>query len=43
MVDLQDYSINGTIQIIVNNQIVFKTVPEKGRSIIYASDLAKSH
>jgi 2-oxoglutarate dehydrogenase E1 component len=39
---LKNYTIGGTIHVIVNNQIGFTTVPSKGRSGNYASDLAKS-
>ena len=42
MQDLKNYSVGGTIHVIVNNQIGFTTVPAKGRSGMYASDLAKS-
>ena len=41
MQDLKNYTVGGTIHIIVNNQIGFTTTPSKGRSGIYASDLAK--
>ena len=42
MQDLKNYSVGGTIHVIVNNQIGFTTVPSKGRSDMYASDLAKA-
>ena len=42
MQDLQNYTIGGTIHVIVNNQIGFTTVPAKGRSGMYPSDLAKT-
>lgn len=42
MQDLRNYTVGGTIHVIVNNQIGFTTVPSKGRSGMYASDLAKS-
>jgi 2-oxoglutarate dehydrogenase complex dehydrogenase (E1) component-like enzyme len=42
MQDLKNYSVGGTIHVIVNNQIGFTTVPLKGRSGIYSSDLAKA-
>lgn len=42
MQDLKNYSIGGTIHIIVNNQIGFTTVPSKARSGMYSSDLAKT-
>ena len=42
MQDLKNYTVGGTIHVIVNNQIGFTTVPAKGRSGMYCSDLAKS-
>lgn len=42
MQDLSNYTTGGTIHVIVNNQIGFTTVPKKGRSGTYASDLAKT-
>lgn len=42
MQDLTNYTVGGTIHVIVNNQIGFTTVPLKGRSSVYATDLAKS-
>ena len=42
MQDLQNYTVGGTIHVIVNNQIGFTTTPNKGRSAIYCSDLAKA-
>lgn len=42
MQDLKNYSVGGTIHVIVNNQVGFTTVPKKGRSGHYSSDLAKS-
>lgn len=41
MQDLKNYTVGGTIHIIVNNQIGFTTTPNKARSAIYCSDLAK--
>jgi len=41
MSELPGYTVGGTIHIIVNNQIGFTTPPEQGRSMIYASGLAK--
>ncbi|MGH9356319.1 MAG: 2-oxoglutarate dehydrogenase E1 component [Terriglobia bacterium] len=38
---LPGYHAGGTIHIIANNQIGFTTVPEDGRSTIFASDLAR--
>lgn len=42
MQDLKNYGVGGSIHVIVNNQIGFTTVPSKGRSEMYASDLAKA-
>ena len=42
MQDLKNYTVGGTIHVIVNNQIGFTTTPNKGRSAIYCSDLAKT-
>lgn len=41
MSQLRGYSTNGTIHVIINNQIGFTTLPIDGRSTKYASDLAK--
>ena len=38
---LPGYWTGGTIHIIANNQLGFTTLPEEGRSTLYASDLAK--
>lgn len=42
MQDLKNYTVGGTIHVIVNNQIGFTTTPSAGRSGVYASDLAKT-
>jgi len=42
MQDLKNYQVGGTIHVICNNQIGFTTVPSKGRSGAYSSDLAKA-
>jgi len=42
MQDLTNYTVGGTIHVIVNNQIGFTTTPNKGRSAVYATDLAKA-
>ncbi len=39
---LKNYSVGGTIHVIVNNQVGFTTEPEDGRSTRYASDIAKA-
>lgn len=41
MSNLPGYSVQGTIHLIVNNQIGFTTQPIDGRSGLYASDIAK--
>lgn len=42
MQDLRNYGVGGTLHVVVNNQIGFTTVPMKGRSEMYATDLAKA-
>jgi len=41
MQDLKNYTVGGTIHIIMNNQIAFTTTPDRGRSGTYSSDVAK--
>jgi len=41
MQDLKNYTVGGTIHIILNNQIGFTTTPDRGRSGTYSSDVAK--
>jgi 2-oxoglutarate dehydrogenase E1 component len=38
---LPGFTVGGTLHVIANNQLGFTTVPEDGRSTLYASDLAK--
>lgn len=42
MQSLDNYRVGGTIHIVVNNQVGFTTTPNKGRSGVYATDVAKS-
>jgi 2-oxoglutarate dehydrogenase E1 component len=42
MQDLRNYTVGGTIHVVVNNQIGFTTTPKKARSGNYASDVAKA-
>ena len=39
---LPDYSVGGTIHLVLNNQIGYTTMPEEGRSTRYATDIAKA-
>lgn len=41
MSKLPGFGVGGTLHIIANNQLGFTTLPEDGRSTLYASDLAK--
>jgi 2-oxoglutarate dehydrogenase E1 component len=42
MANLINFRVGGTIHIVVNNQIGFTTCPNKSRSGVYCTDLAKS-
>jgi multifunctional 2-oxoglutarate metabolism enzyme len=42
MQNLQNYTVGGTIHVIVNNQVGFTTSPYNARSGIYATDVAKA-
>lgn len=41
MSQLKGYSTQGTLHVILNNQIGFTTLPSQGRSSLYSGDLAK--
>ena len=41
MEKLQNYTVGGTIHIIINNQVGFTTTPDRARSGVYSSDVAK--
>jgi 2-oxoglutarate dehydrogenase E1 component len=42
MAHLVNYKVGGTIHVVVNNQIGFTTTPNKSRSGVYCTDLARS-
>lgn len=42
MQNLINFTVGGTIHIIINNQIGFTTTPSKGRTGLYPTDLVKT-
>lgn len=42
MQNLPDYTVGGTLHLVVNNQIGFTTSPYQGRSGYYCTDIAKT-
>ena len=42
MEDLPNYTVGGTVHVVINNQVGFTTTPDRARSSVYCSEVAQS-